>query len=60
MGGFTLQVRNPDSWEGWYWGATHHYGSSMRVGIPPSYSTVEDAVRRTKEFREWLRSRQSV
>ncbi len=23
-------------------------------------ATVEDAVRRTKEFREWLRSRQSV
>jgi trimethylamine-N-oxide reductase (cytochrome c) len=23
MGGFTQQVRNPDSWEGWYWGAKH-------------------------------------
>ena len=20
LGGFTLQTRNPDSWEGWYWG----------------------------------------
>ena len=26
MGGFTLQVRNPDSWEGWYWGAKHVWG----------------------------------
>ena len=23
MGGFTQQVRNPDSWEGWYWGSKH-------------------------------------
>ena len=26
MGGFTLQVRTPDSWEGWYWGAKHVWG----------------------------------
>ncbi len=26
MGGFTQQVRNPDSWEGWYWGAKHVWG----------------------------------
>jgi molybdopterin guanine dinucleotide-containing S/N-oxide reductase-like protein len=26
MGGFTLGVRNPDSWEGWYWGAKHMWG----------------------------------
>jgi trimethylamine-N-oxide reductase (cytochrome c) len=26
LGGYTLQVRNPDSWEGWYWGAKHVWG----------------------------------
>lgn len=26
MGGFTMQARNPDSWEGWYWGAKHVWG----------------------------------
>ena len=26
MGGFTQGVRNPDSWEGWYWGAKHMWG----------------------------------
>jgi trimethylamine-N-oxide reductase (cytochrome c) len=26
MGGYTLQARNPDSWEGWYWGAKHMWG----------------------------------
>jgi molybdopterin guanine dinucleotide-containing S/N-oxide reductase-like protein len=26
LGGYTLQVRNADSWEGWYWGAKHVWG----------------------------------
>jgi trimethylamine-N-oxide reductase (cytochrome c) len=26
MGGCTQQVRQPDSWEGWYWGAKHVWG----------------------------------
>ena len=26
MGGYTQQIRNPDSWEGWYWGAKHVWG----------------------------------
>ena len=26
FGGYTLQVRNPDSWEGWWWGAKHVWG----------------------------------
>jgi len=26
LGGYTFQTRNPDSWEGWYWGAKHMWG----------------------------------
>ena len=26
FGGYTLQARNPDSWEGWWWGAKHVWG----------------------------------
>ncbi len=26
LGGYTLQARQPDSWEGWYWGAKHVWG----------------------------------
>ena len=26
LGGYTQQIRNPDSWEGWYWGAKHVWG----------------------------------
>ena len=36
---------NPDSWEGWYWGAMHHWGNSMRLGVPEFYGTVEWSVR---------------
>ncbi len=32
--GFTRVHLNPDSWEGWYWGAQHHFGNSLRVGVP--------------------------
>ena len=38
MGGFTLQVRNPDSWEGWYWGAKHVWGMEP-VGLQWPYNT---------------------
>ena len=37
MGGFTLQVRNPDSWEGWYWGAKHTWGMEP-VGLQWPYN----------------------
>ncbi len=26
LGGFTAQIRDPDSWEGWWWGAKHVWG----------------------------------
>jgi anaerobic selenocysteine-containing dehydrogenase len=32
LGGYTLQVRNTDSWEGWNWGAKHAWGMSP-VGL---------------------------
>jgi len=28
IGPATRQIRNPDSWEGWYWGAKHVWGGS--------------------------------
>ena len=51
--GFTRIHHNPDSWEGWYWGATHHYGNSMRVGIPSFYSTVEDCLKEAEMIVFW-------
>jgi molybdopterin guanine dinucleotide-containing S/N-oxide reductase-like protein len=42
MGGYTLQVRNPDSWEGWYWGAQHVWGT-MDIGMmAPAHNCFKD------------------
>jgi molybdopterin guanine dinucleotide-containing S/N-oxide reductase-like protein len=32
VGGYTLTVRNPDSWEGWYWGTAHVWGGNVDCG----------------------------
>jgi len=42
--GFTRMAANPDSWEGWYWGAMHHFGNSMRIGVPAGYEAVEESL----------------
>jgi trimethylamine-N-oxide reductase (cytochrome c) len=44
---------NPDSWEGWYWGATHHWGGSMRVGQCETYGTVEDCLKEAELVVFW-------
>jgi anaerobic selenocysteine-containing dehydrogenase len=42
--GMTRIHHNPDSWEGWYWGAVHHWGHTLRVGQSETYGTVEDCL----------------
>ncbi len=42
MGGFTQQVRNPDSWEGWYWGAKHVWGQGLFGMMSPSANIIKD------------------
>jgi molybdopterin guanine dinucleotide-containing S/N-oxide reductase-like protein len=42
MGGFTQQVRNPDSWEGWYWGAKHVWGQGFQGMMSPANNVVKD------------------
>ncbi|MFC1846328.1 molybdopterin-dependent oxidoreductase, partial [Chloroflexota bacterium] len=42
--GFTQVFDNPDSWEGWHWGATHSYGFWWRLGMPESYDLLEDGL----------------
>jgi len=51
--GFTRVHPNPDSWEGWYWGAQHHSGNSMRVGLPGGYGLVEDCLRECEQIVFW-------
>ena len=53
MIGFTRVHHNPDSWEGWYWGAMHHFGNSLRLGLPGSYGTVEDCLKEAEMIVFW-------
>jgi len=46
--GWTPVAHNPDSWEGWYWGAMHHWGQSMHLGATETYGTVKIALKNVK------------
>ena len=51
--GHTKIAHNPDSWEGWYWGAQHHWGHSMRLGLPEGYGIVEDCLAEAEMVVFW-------
>ena len=51
--GFTDILDNPDSWEGWHWGATHTYGFYWRLGMPEQYDLLEDALKNTDLVIHW-------
>jgi anaerobic selenocysteine-containing dehydrogenase len=42
IGGYTQQIRNPDSWEGWYWGAKHVWGDGSVGHMAPAVNVVKD------------------
>lgn len=44
---------NPDSWEGWFWGAMHHWGNSMRLGTAEFHGTVEDCLKESEMIVFW-------
>jgi trimethylamine-N-oxide reductase (cytochrome c) len=51
--GATMDARNPDSWEGFAWGAAHHYGGSARNGGAEYYGTVEDCMQHSEMIVFW-------
>jgi molybdopterin guanine dinucleotide-containing S/N-oxide reductase-like protein len=51
--GMTYAEHNPDSWEGWHWGAMHMWGFSHRLGIPEQYDLLEDALQNTEMVVFW-------
>jgi trimethylamine-N-oxide reductase (cytochrome c) len=51
--GATYADHNPDSWEGWFWGAMHHWGFSWRLGIPEQYDLLEDALKNCEMIVFW-------
>jgi trimethylamine-N-oxide reductase (cytochrome c) len=53
MIGWTPVVHNPDSWEGWFWGAAHHWGQTARNGGGETYGTVEDLLKHCELVVFW-------
>ncbi len=43
--GFTEVLHNPDSWEGWHWGATHTYGFWWRLGMAEQFDMLEETLK---------------
>ena len=50
---YTPIYDNPDSWEGWHWGATHTYGFQWRLGMPEQFDLLEDALQNTEMIVFW-------
>ncbi|MFC1869398.1 molybdopterin-dependent oxidoreductase [Thermodesulfobacteriota bacterium] len=52
MGGYTLQIRNMDSWEGWNWGGKHVWGFEP-VGLPHQTNLIPDVAEHTDIILYW-------
>ncbi|MFB0532793.1 MAG: molybdopterin-dependent oxidoreductase, partial [Desulfatiglandales bacterium] len=48
VGGYTLAVRNADSWEGWYWGSEHVWGTGHCGLLTPAYNLLNDVTQNTE------------
>ena len=53
MLGYTQLFDNPDSWEGWHWGAVHAWGYFWKLGISDNYDMLEEALRNTEQVIFW-------
>lgn len=52
LGGYTVQARNADSWEGWYWGAKHVWGQDP-VGQGDQTNLWKDVAEHTNMLLYW-------
>jgi trimethylamine-N-oxide reductase (cytochrome c) len=53
LGGYTLQVRQPDSWEGWTWGAKHVWGCQPVGQQDPQANLLYDIAQNTELLLFW-------
>jgi molybdopterin guanine dinucleotide-containing S/N-oxide reductase-like protein len=53
MGGLTYQTRNPDSWEGWYWGAKHVWGCETVGKQRDQTNLIPDIAQNTGMLLHW-------
>jgi len=52
LGGYTIQARNPDSWEGYFWGAKHVWGMNP-VGMMHQSNIVPEIAEHTELLLFW-------
>lgn len=52
-GGYSVQARNPDSWEGWYWGAKHAWGMDPVGQNTHSANTAWDIANHSDAMLYW-------
>jgi anaerobic selenocysteine-containing dehydrogenase len=53
LGGYTVQMRNPDSWEGWAWGAKHVWGMESVGIMAPTTNLMPDIVKNSEILLFW-------
>jgi anaerobic selenocysteine-containing dehydrogenase len=53
LGGYTLQMRNMDSWEGWTWGAKHVWGMETVGLMEPEGYLMPDIAENTDMLLFW-------
>ncbi|MEM2465551.1 MAG: molybdopterin-dependent oxidoreductase [Candidatus Bathyarchaeia archaeon] len=53
LGGCTWSVRNPDSWEGWWWGAKHMWGMEPDGLQRPQRNVLLDILENTEVLLCW-------
>jgi anaerobic selenocysteine-containing dehydrogenase len=53
LGGYTLQMRNPDSWEGWVWGAKHAWGMEPLGEMGPCGDVIPDVAENSELLLFW-------
>ena len=51
--GYTELLDNPDSWEGWHWGAVHAWGYYWKLGHSDNFDILEDALKNTEQVVFW-------
>jgi molybdopterin guanine dinucleotide-containing S/N-oxide reductase-like protein len=52
-GGWTQQIRNADSWEGWYYGAMHVWGTGLCGHLLPADNIVKDITENSELLLVW-------
>jgi trimethylamine-N-oxide reductase (cytochrome c) len=53
LGGYTIQMRNPDSWEGWAWGAKHVWGMEEIGEMLPATNLMPDIAENSDLLLFW-------